>query len=158
MAAKRTQDDDPAIDNTGEGALIPTRSTDDWTAEELDLAARSLSYADLDGEVKGKRAVTDDGREWKMAPTTTRCNTDQEVIVRPPWSDEWVTATPLYMRYQWTPSNGRHIHATPGPREGCPMVVVTKRLTTGAGDRGHRVVYAGPYTGKWELLPVSMED
>lgn len=153
--------DDDSIKTTKEGAMVPNRDNEDWQSEELALAARAPSYSDLDdNEVKGRRAATNDGREWTVAPSTMRCNKDHSVKISPPWADshEYVTAKPLHFAIQWTPNNSRRLYAVPGPVENKPMIVVATRLTTGAGDRGHRVVYCGPYSGSRELLPVSMED
>jgi len=156
--ARSTADTDEGVQRTKEGALIPTRSADDWTDEEMALAARRNHYIEDGNSVSGKWAETDDGRRWEVAPSTIRCNTDARVLLKPPGADEWVECDPLHFAMQWRPSSGVQLYAVEGSRDGYPMVAVMRRLTTGAGNYGHRAVYIGPYTGDRRLLPVSMDD
>jgi len=148
---------DRAVSTSKEGALLPHRDGDDWNDEELSLAARRIPLGDLGDEVQGRRAVTDDGGEWEVAPSTVSCNNDSTVKICPPYTAEWIECEPLHFAVNWTPSNSRALYAIKGPRDGYPLVVVMRRLTTGAGTRGYRIVYAGPYHGKRDLLPVSTE-
>jgi len=156
----RATADATCVKTTKEGALIPGRNSGDWADQERALAARRNRY-DPGGDevpVSGKWAETNDGRRWEVAPSTVRCNTDTQVLIRPPYADEWVECEPLHFAIGWRPRNGVRLFAVDGLRDGYPMVAVMRRLTTGAGDFGHRAVYVGPYFGKRRLLPVSMDD
>jgi hypothetical protein len=157
----RATTDATGVHSTGEGALVPARDDDDWSAEERSLAARRNRYdphAD-DSPVSGTYAETADGRRWEVAPSTIRCNKTAKVHIEPPYTDEWVECEPLHGAVQWRPSTSRRLYAVAGLRDDHPMVAAMRRLTTGAGDYGHRVVYVGPYAGeRRDLRPLSPTD
>jgi hypothetical protein len=156
----RATADATGVQSTNEGALVPARDDGDWTSEERELAAGRNRYdpdAD-DRHVSGVYAETADGRRWEVSPSTSRCNKTTRVCIEPPHTDEWVECEPLHAAVQWRPNNDLRLYAIDGLRDDHPMVAAMQRLTTGAGEYGHRVVYVGPYAGEESLRPLSPID